>query len=335
MLQRLLARWRRPDYAIDELAPDQLDSQNLTRALARDMLADRRAERRARLAKPLIYAVMILGPVLILRWLPSPFDVRPGPSSDAVGVVELAGEMADGKQASAERVIPALRRAFESDKVKAVVLSIDSPGGAPLEAERIYTAIDSWRKSHPKPVVAVINNVGASAAYMVALHCDEIYAGKYSLVGSIGAVLSGWDFHKALERVDVGQRVYASGNLKAMLNPYLPMSPEADNKAKDLVAKMGAQFRDELETERKGKLAAGVDFGSGEIWGGLEAHKLGLVDGVSTLDQVVKSRWPDLKIHGFGPGNANGLPLIGASVEQFLRELGFSWPGAIQSVALR
>ncbi|MGM9489635.1 S49 family peptidase [Ideonella sp. YS5] len=335
MLQRLFARWRRPAFAIDELEPAQLDSQNLTRALARDMLADRRAERRARLAKPLIYAVMILGPVLILRWLPSPFDARPGPSSEAVGVVELAGEMADGKQASAERVIPALRRAFENERVKAVVLSIDSPGGAPLEAERIYTAIDSWRASHPKPVIAVINNVGASAAYMVALHCDEIYAGKYSLVGSIGAVLSGWDFHKALERVDVGQRVYASGNLKAMLNPYLPMSPEADHKAKDLVTKMGRQFVDELEAERKGKLATGVDFGSGEIWGGLEAHKLGLIDGVSTLDQVVKSRWPDLKMHGFGPGNANGLPLIGSSVVDALREVGFIGPSGAQAVALR
>lgn len=335
MLHRLLAKWRQPTFAIEQLEPGQLDSHHITRALARDMLADRRAERRARLAKPLVYAVMVLGPVLLLRWLPSPFDARSGPSSDAVGVVELAGEMADGKQASAERVIPALRRAFENDKVRAVVLSIDSPGGAPLEAERIYTAIDSWRKSHPKPVIAVINNLGASAAYMVALHCDEIYAGKYSLVGSIGAVLSGWDFHKALERVDVGQRVYASGNLKAMLNPYLPMSPEADNKAKDLVAKMGQQFRLELETERKGKLAAGVDFGSGEIWGGIEAQKLGLIDGVSTLDQVVKSRWPGLKIHGFGPGNASGLPMLGASVEQILRGLGVSWPEASQGVMLR
>jgi len=335
MLRRLAAWWRQPDFAIDALAPDQVDPQNLTRALARDMLADRRAERRARLAKPLAYAVMFLLPVMVLRWMPSPFDARPGPTGESVGVVELAGEMADGKQASAERVIPALRRAFENERVKAVVLSIDSTGGAPLEAERIYTAIDSWRASHPKPVIAVINNVGASAAYMVALHCDEIYAGKYSLVGSIGAVLSGWDFHKALERVDVGQRVYASGNLKAMLNPYLPMSPEADRKAKDLVSKMGKQFRDELETQRKGKLVSGVDFGSGEIWGGLEAHKLGLVDGVSTLDQVVKSRWPDLRIHGFGPGSNAGLPLIGTSFLDTLRELGFVGPGASPVVALR
>jgi len=335
MLQRVRTWWRRPAFSIDELSPQQVDSQNLTRALARDMLADRQAERRARLAKPLLYAFMFLFPVLVLRWMPSPFDFASAPSKDSVGVIELAGEMVDGKQASADRVIPALRRAFESEHVKAVVLKIDSPGGAPLEAERIYTAIDSWRATHPKPVIAVINNLGASAAYMVALHCDEIYAGKYSLVGSIGAVLSGWDFHKALERVDVGQRVYASGNLKAMLNPYLPMSPEAEFKAKDLVAKMGKQFRDELETQRKGKLKDGVDFGSGEIWGGMEAHNLGLVDGVSTLDQVVKSRWPDLKIHGFGPGSAGGLPLMGATLLDVARELGFASPTGSQTVALR
>ena len=335
MLQRVRAWWRRPAFSMDELSPQQVDSQNLTRALARDMLADRQAERRARLAKPLLYAFMFIFPVLVLRWLPSPFDMRPAPSKDSVGVIDLTGEMADGKQASADRVIPALRRAFESDHVKAVVLSIDSPGGAPLEAERIYTAIDSWRASHPKPVIAVINNLGASAAYMVALHCDEIYAGKYSLVGSIGAVLSGWDFHKALERVDVGQRVYASGNLKAMLNPYLPMSPEAEFKAKDLVTKMGNQFRDELETQRKGKLKSGVDFGSGEIWGGMEAHNLGLVDGVSTVDQVVKSRWPELKIHSFGPGTAGGLPLMGATLIDVARALGFIAPAGSEAVRLR
>lgn len=335
MLQRLVNWWRRPGFAIDALGSGEVQPLLLTRALARDMLADRRAERQARLAKPVAYAAMILLPVLVLRWMPSPFDAQRGPSRESVGVIELTGEMADGKQASAERVIPALRRAFENERIKAVVLSIDSPGGAPLEAERIYTAIDSWQASHPKPVIAVINNVGASAAYMVALHCDEIYAGKYSLVGSIGAVLSGWDFHKALERVDVGQRVYASGNLKAMLNPYLPMSPEADLKAKDLVAKMGRQFVDELTTERQGKLASGVDFGSGEIWGGLEAQKLGLVDGVSTLDQVVKSRWPDLGIHVFGTGGASGLPLIGTSLEVALDYLGIVRPDASSAAGLR
>jgi protease IV len=273
-------------------------------------------------------------PALFLGWPSGSFD-RPGPTEDVVGLVELDGEMADGKRASADRVIPALRKAFESAKVRAVLVSIDSPGGSPLEAERIYSAIESWRQSHPKPIACVINNIGASAAYMVALHCDQIYAGKYSLVGSVGAVLSGWDFHRALERVDVGQRVYTSGNLKGMLNPYLPMSPEAEIKARDLVSKMGQQFLHELKTLRSAKLAKGVDFGSGELWGGIEAQQLGLVDGVATLDQVAKQHWPDLKIRAFGPAAPTGLPLLGTSIVEFLRELTLLAPGAVQGVSVR
>jgi protease IV len=334
MLRQLLDWWRRPSFSIDDLPLGQVDPQVFTRALARDMLADRRATRRAGLLKPFVYGIVVLLPAVFLGWPSGTFD-RPGPTEDVVGLVELDGEMADGKKASADRVIPALRKAFESSKVRAVLVSIDSPGGSPLEAERIYSAIESWRQSHPKPVACVINNIGASAAYMVALHCDQIYAGKYSLVGSVGAVLSGWDFHRALERVDVGQRVYASGNLKGMLNPYLAMSPEAEIKARDLVSKMGQQFRHELETQRSAKLAKGVDFGSGELWGGIEALQLGLIDEVATLDQVAKQRWPDLKVHGFGPAAPTGLPMLGASVMEALRELSLLAPGAAHGMSVR
>ena len=333
MLRQLLRRGRRPSFCIDELPPDRFDSQSFTRALARDMLCDRRAARRAALLKPIIYGGVVLTPALILGWPGGPVD-PPGPTEEVVGMIELEGEMADGKRASAERVVPALRKAFESSKVRAVVISIDSPGGSPLEAERVYTAIEGWRQSHPKPVACVINNIGASAAYLVALHCDQIYAGKYSLVGSIGAVLSGWDFHRALERAAVGQRVYASGNLKAMLNPYLPMSPEAETKARDLVSKMGQQFRHELESQRRVKLAKGVDFGSGELWGGIEAKQLGLIDDLATLDQVLRERWPELKVHRFGPPASAGLPFLNAFVQEPLRALGLLLPPPGQDVRL-
>lgn len=310
-------RWRnKPDFEIDRLAAGEVDQTVVLRAMVRDMLVDRRADRRAKLGKAVLYFLMFALPAVLYvsfyAW--SAGLLRWGPSSDVVGVVSLTGEMADGTLASADRVIPALRKAFENPRVKAVVLSIDSPGGAPLEAERIYSAIDSWRKTNPKPVIAVINNLGASAAYMVALHCDEIYAGRYSLVGSVGAVLSGWDLHRALERVEVGQRVYTSGNLKAMMNPYLPMTPEADRKARDLVTQMGTQFREELIHQRGKKLQAGQDFTSGEIWGGVEANRLGLTDGISTLDQVVKTRWSGMPIHQVGPNNG-ALPFVGASSE--------------------
>jgi protease IV len=137
---------------------------------------------------------------------------RAGPLGDVVGVVRIEGEISAGGVASANRIVPALQQAYESRNVKAVVISIDIPGGAPVEAERIYRAIDALKASEIKrPIVAVINNMGASAEYMIALHADKIYAGQYSLVGSVGAVLTGWDFSRAISRVDVAQRVYASG----------------------------------------------------------------------------------------------------------------------------
>ncbi|OYU92396.1 MAG: S49 family peptidase [Burkholderiales bacterium PBB5] len=298
-----------------------MDQSLVFRAAFKDLLLDRKAERRSKGWRAVLYFLMFVLPAGLYwgfyAW--SSGGLRFGGGDDAVAVIRIEGEIADGNLASANRVIPTLRKAFEAERVKAIVLSIESPGGAPLEAERIYTALESWRQRHPKPVVAVINNLGASAAYMVALHADRIYAGNYSLVGSVGAILSGWDAHEALGRVGVSQRVYASGELKAMMNPYLPMSPEAEHKARDLVNTMGKAFRAELVALRKDKLADGIDFGSGAVWGGAEAKRIGLIDEVATIDQVVKTRWPDLVVDDMGP-RSGGLPFAAAAA---------SWMGEV------
>jgi protease IV len=279
------------------------------RAALHDVLLDRRSERRSRNLRALMYFLIFALPLVFYAALYARTAgwLKFGPSADVVGVVRIEGEIADGNAASAERVLPALRKAFESERVKAVVLSIDSPGGAPLEAERIFSAIDAWRKTNPKPVVAVINNLGASAAYMVALHSDRIYAGRYSLVGSVGAILSGWDAHEALARLGLKQRVYASGDLKSMMNPWVDMSAQSHAKAQELVDQMGRAFAQDLTAQRGAKLPAGVNLASGGVWAGEQAHKLGLIDEVATLDQVLKTRWPELRTHEFGPGGT-GLP---------------------------
>lgn len=268
--------------------------------LVRDVLRERRSERRWLMVKR--SAWMLGGVALFTVYL---FGAARNagwsflPNSDMTAVIRINGEISAGATASAEKVVPLLKQAFEKDNVKAVVLSIDSPGGAPVEAERIYQAIKAFKKKNPKPVVAVINNVGASAAYLIALHTDKIYAANYSLVGSIGAVLSGWDFHKALEKFEVRQRVYASGNMKSMLNPFIPMSPEADRKAQEMVQKMGERFEDEVKVARGKKLKSGVDYASGEVWDGIEAKEIGLIDELGTLDTVTAG-W-DAPARDFGP----------------------------------
>lgn len=348
MIERLVAWLHRPRYQLDRLpdagaregmpfrrrtrgksgpAAAQLvvqsspHSEAVFRAALRDMLEDRRAERKAKMSRAFVYLMVFVVPLAIYAALYAHASgFRFSPSGEVVGVVRIDGQIEPGGLASAEKVVPALRKAFESDRVKAVIISIDSGGGSPVESERIYRVIQSYRQSHPKPVVAVVNSLGASAAYMIAMHCDKIVAGKYSLVGSVGAIMAGWDLHKAMERIDISQRVYASGNLKAMLNPFIPMTAEADRKAQDLVSQLGQEFASELTAARGPKLKANINYATGEVWGGVQAAEIGLVDEIGTLDDYIQKTW-DRPMYDYGPRRASlGFS---AMASQWVRETVF------------
>lgn len=260
----------------------------------------------------------------------SAFGFSLGPAHDSAGIVHIHGEMAEGTLASADKVIPALERAFESTRVKHVFLAIDSPGGSPGEAERISNAIDVLKNQHKKPVTAVISNVGASAAYLTAMHADRIVAGKYSLVGSIGAILAPWQFDQAIAQLHVSQRVYASGELKAFLNPFTPMTQQADEKAKQLVKGVGSIFLRELEQRRGPRLKRGVDYGTGEVWNGLDAQELGLIDGIGTIETETKLR-TGLDVFNFGP-TAGGIAMLSS---QLVHSLIAAIPMAVRGERLR
>jgi protease-4 len=239
-----------------------------------------------------------------------------GPMQEVVGVVPISGEITSNGLASADKVVPALERAFASKHTKAVVLKINSPGGLPLESERVNSAVAALKTKHKKPVIAVIENVGASAAYMIAMHADKVCSGRYSLVGSIGAVMSGWDVHKAMEKLRVGRRTYASGGLKAMMDPFAPQSPAADKKAQGLVSSMGAAFVGELKAARGQHLKPNVDYTTGEVWYGEQAKDLGLVDDLCTLEDIINRDFPGTSAHMFGPKQA-GVPFLSTRAGEF------------------
>ncbi|ADV02199.1 MULTISPECIES: S49 family peptidase [Comamonadaceae] len=259
--------------------------------LLRVQIASEKSDLRWKRAKRALVAVMAAWGLAGV-WLAS--DLGPGKSKAHVPVIRIEGGIAgDSTKINADSVNKLLAKAFDDDSASAVVLYIDSPGGSPAEADRIGSFIARKKQETGKPLYSVCANMCASAGYMIAMHGDEIYASKYSLIGSIGAILSSWNFSQAIGKVGVQHNAYASGKLKAMLNPYAPVKAGDVEKAQELVDGMGKVFAEQVRFYRKGKLTSKVDLFTGEVWSGEEAKTYGLVDVIGTLDDVVHDKFPD------------------------------------------
>jgi len=136
---------------------------------------------------------------------------------------------------------------------------------------------------------------------MIAVHADKIYAGEYSWTGSIGAIMKGWDVNRVMERFDIAQRVFASGNQKDLMNPYTEMSPEMSTKLDGLVNQTAEVFAEEVITQRNGCLSENKDLFTGEVWTGKESLELCLVDAIGTVEEVMDVEFPGMKHSVYRP----------------------------------
>lgn len=202
-------------------------------------------------------------------------------------VVKISGGI--GILTDLDRLAFNLEKAFKTE-APAVILSIDSPGGDPNTADRIIARLAFLKKKYPeKKVIAVCGRLCASAAYLIAIHADEIYAGKYSLVGSIGAIITTMNFSGLMEKLGIEYKAYSSGPYKDMLNPFLPFSEEKDKKAVDLVNKIADKFV--AEVYRLRKIPKDKKIATGEIWTAQEALELGLIDHIGVIENIAFDRF--------------------------------------------
>jgi serine protease SohB len=187
-----------------------------------------------------------------------------------------------------------LDRAFAVRRAAAVALSINSPGGSPVQSHLIFRRIRELADEHKRPVIAFIEDAGASGGYMIACAGDEVIADPYSIVGSIGVVGGSFGFDKLIAKIGVERRLYTSGEHKAMLDPFLPENPDDVERLKKLQRHIHEDFIALVKSRRGAKLQGPEnDLFSGEYWTGKKAMELGLVDAIGDLRGTLRERFGD------------------------------------------
>jgi signal peptide peptidase SppA len=198
---------------------------------------------------------------------------------------------------SLQNMESAINRAFDNERLIAVALLINSPGGAPTQSALIAERIRELATKKHVPVLAFCEDVAASGGYWLACAGDEIYAHGTSLVGSIGVVSASFGLDGLLEKAGVERRVYTAGENKVRLDPFQAEKPEDVEWLKGLHADLHEQFKAWVKERRNNKLKADDDeLFNGEIWTGTKAVELGLVDGIGTIRSVLSKRFPDAEV---------------------------------------
>jgi protease-4 len=184
-----------------------------------------------------------------------------------------------------DRRLAALRDLSKNDAVKAVILRIDSPGGTIVGGETLYRAILDLAAK--KPVVAVMDGVAASAAYMTAIATDRLFAREGTLTGSVGVILQTTEITKLLDMIGVSARSFKSGSLKASPSPAERLTPEVEAATQALIDEMYGMFRDMVLDRRNMKPADEARFADGRVFTGRQALKNGLIDEIGGETEAI------------------------------------------------
>ena len=207
------------------------------------------------------------------------------------GVIGNVGKFKQGIDFSGQQEI--IKKAFSLKKISAVAISINSPGGSPVQSHLLYSYIRKQATKNKVKVFVFAEDVAASGGYLIACAGDEIYANSSSIVGSIGVIYSSFGFQELIKKIGVQRRVYTAGKNKSTLDPFMEEKKEDIERLKNIQLDLHADFIKVVEESRSNKLKKneGIDLFTGEFWSGSKSKELGLVDGIGNADEILKKKF--------------------------------------------
>jgi len=206
------------------------------------------------------------------------------------GVIGNVGRFKQGLDFSGQEEI--IEKAFSLKKAKAVAITINSPGGSPVQSHLIYSFIREQAKKNKLKVFVFAEDVAASGGYLIACAGDEIYANSSSIIGSIGVIYSSFGFTELIKKIGVERRVHTAGKNKSSLDPFQDEKKEDIERLKNIQLDLHKDFIEVVEESRGSKLKKDqIELFSGEFWSGSKAKELGLVDGIGNANQILKEKF--------------------------------------------
>ena len=202
-------------------------------------------------------------------------------SGDKIAIVELKGVIG-----SSEDIVRQLKKYREQRNIKAILLRIDSPGGAVVPSQEMYEEVKKTRDGG-KPVVVSMGSLAASGGYYVACGGSRLVANKGTLTGSIGVISEFLQVYDALAKLGIDVKTIKSGKLKDAGSPTRPMNEADEAYFQSLMEDVHQQFMTVVETERKLKATDVAALADGRVFTGEQAVRLGLVDTIGTYEDAI------------------------------------------------
>ena len=207
------------------------------------------------------------------------------------GIIGSTGKFKQGMELANQRDI--LKKAFSVKKISHVAISINSPGGSPVQSHLIYSYIRQLAEKHKVKVIIFAEDVAASGGYFIACAGDEIYANSSSIIGSIGVISASFGFKDLIQKIGVERRVYTAGKNKSTLDPFKEEKEEDIKRLKTIQLELHEDFIKVVQKSRGSKLKDPEknNIFTGEFWTGKTSLTLGLIDGIGNADQVLKEKF--------------------------------------------
>ncbi len=197
--------------------------------------------------------------------------------------LEMNGVILNGK-----KFIKNLKKYKDDNRIKAIVININSPGGSVGPSQEIYHEIKRVRDELKKPVVCVTTGVMASGAYYSAVACDKIVVAPGALVGSIGVIMEFANLEKLYDWAKVTRYSITSGKFKDSGAEYRGMREDERALFQSMINEVYAQFKGTVMKERKLKEDIVTEYADGRVFTGATAVKLGFADQEGFFDDAVK-----------------------------------------------